>query len=179
MKYAIRIALLVIIVLLAYLSYDTVNSDIRYAAEVEVKEEAVIEKLKIIKAGQMAYKEEYGKFSGNFDELLDFMQNGQRKIIIQSGSADDSTTVVTRTETMVSVKETLFADVNVPKLRYLPFHADSVEFKIAAGEINKNNVTVPVFQVTDQKPFSRDRKEKNNPLKVGSIYDVNYNGNWN
>lgn len=178
MKYVIRILLLVIIISLAFFTYDSVNSDIKYTAEVKVKEKAVIEKLKVLKEGQLAFKEQNGKFADNFNELLDFMQNGQRKILIQSGSADDSTTVVEISEKFVSIKETLFADVNIPKLRYIPFHADSVEFKIAAGEINKNNVTVPVFEIKDTKPFSVERQKKNNPLKVGSIYDVNYNGNW-
>lgn len=178
MKYVTRIVLLAIAIALAYLTYDSVNSEIKYTAEVKVKEKAVIEKLKILKEGQLAFKEQNGKFADNFDDLLNFMQNGQRKILIQSGSADDSTTVVEISEKFVSIKETLFANVTIPKLRYLPFHADSVEFKIAAGEINKNNVTVPVFEIKDTKPFSKDRQKKNNPLKVGSIYDVNYNGNW-
>ena len=45
MKYAIRIGLLVLIASLAYLTFDTVNSDLVYAEEVEVKEGAVIAKL--------------------------------------------------------------------------------------------------------------------------------------
>lgn len=178
MKYVIRIVLLALIAVLAYYTYDTVNSDIKYTAEVDMRENAVIEKLKVLKMGQLAYKEANGKFADNFDDLLNYMENGQKKILIQSGSADDSTTVVRTSEKMVSVKETLFADVEIAKLRYLPFHADSVQFKIAAGEINKNNVTVPVFEIKDVKPFSKERQKKNDPLKVGSIFDVNYNGNW-
>ncbi len=143
-----------------------------------MREDAVIEKLKVLKEGQLAFKDENGKFADNFDDLLNFMENGQKKILIQSGSADDSTTVVETSEKMVSIKETLFPDVNIEKLRYVPFHADSVQFKIAAGEINKNNVTVPVFEIKDPKPFSKERQKKDNPLKVGSIFDVNYNGNW-
>ena len=51
-------------------------------------------------------------------------------------------------------------------------------FKIAAGDLKKNNVVVPVFEIKDPKPYSKEREAKNDPLKVGSIYDVNYNGNW-
>ncbi|MFB1003159.1 MAG: hypothetical protein QMC70_03355, partial [Bacteroidia bacterium] len=136
------------------------------------------EKLSVLKEGQLAYKYENKMFADNFDDLLDFMENGQKKIIIQSGSADDSTTVVEISEKLVSVKELLFSDVDIAKLRYLPFHADSVEFKIASGEIDKNNVTVPVFEIKDTKPFSKDRQKNDNPLKVGSIFEANYNGNW-
>jgi len=176
MKYVIRFILLAVVIVLAYLTYDTVDSDIKYTAEVERREAAVIDKLKVLKEGQLAYKYENGKFADNFDDLLNFMENGEKKILIQSGSADDSTTVVRTSEKTVSIKETLFADVDIAKLRYIPFHADSVEFTIAAGEIEKNNVTVPVFEIKDPKPFNKDRKD--DPLKVGSIFDVNYNGNW-
>ena len=178
MKYVIRIVLFVIIATLAYLNFNTVDSDIKYTAEVEMRENAVIEKLSVLKEGQLAYKYENKMFADNFDDLLDFMENGQKKIIIQSGSADDSTTVVEISEKLVSVKELLFSDVDIAKLRYLPFHADSVEFKIASGEIDKNNVTVPVFEIKDTKPFSKDRQKNDNPLKVGSIFGANYNGNW-
>jgi|TARA_B110000902_G_scaffold78430_1_gene93376 hypothetical protein len=178
MKYVIRIVLFVIIATLAYLNFNTVDSDIKYTAEVEMRENAVIEKLSVLKEGQLAYKYENKMFADNFDDLLDFMENGQKKIIIQSGSADDSTTVVEISEKLVSVKELLFSDVDIAKLRYLPFHADSVEFKIASGEIDKNNVTVPVFEIKDTKPFSKDRQKNDNPLKVGSIFEANYNGNW-
>jgi hypothetical protein len=178
MKYVIRIVLFVIIATLAYLNFNTVDSDIKYTAEVEMRENAVIEKLSVLKEGQLAYKYENKMFADNFDDLLDFMENGQKKIIIQSGSADDSTTVIEISEKLVSVKELLFSDVDIAKLRYLPFHADSVEFKIASGEIDKNNVTVPVFEIKDTKPFSKDRQKNDNPLKVGSIFEANYNGNW-
>ncbi len=52
-------------------------------------------------------------------------------------------------------------------------------FKVADGEIKKNSVTVPVFEIVDPMPFSKDRKKKKKPLQVGSVYEVNYNGNWN
>ena len=178
MKYVIRIVLFVIIAILAYLNFNTVDSDIKYTAEVEMRENAVIEKLSILKEGQLAYKYENKMFADNFDDLLDFMENGQKKIIIQSGSADDSTSVVEISEKLVSVRELLFSDVDIAKLRFLPFHADSVEFKIASGEIDKNNVIVPVFEIKDTKPFSKDRQKNDNPLKVGSIFEANYNGNW-
>jgi len=178
MKNVIRIVLFVLIAVLAYLNYNTVDSDIKYTAEVEMRENAVIEKLSSLKEGQLAYKNENKMFADNFDDLLDFMENGQKKILIQSGSEDDSTTVVEISEKMVSVKDLLFSGIDIANLRYLPFHADSVEFKIASGEIDKNNVTVPVFEIKDTKPFSKERQKSNNPLKVGSIFEANYNGNW-
>jgi hypothetical protein len=178
MKYAIRIALLIIIAVLSYLTFNTVYSDIKYEEEVTEKEAAVIKKLELLRDGQIAYKDEKGKFAGNFPDLLEFMENGKMRVLIQEGDKDDSTTVFKTTEMMVSIKDSLFRKVNIPQLKYVPFH-DTLQFKMAAGEIKKNSVTVPVFEIVDPMPFSKDRKKKKNPLQVGSIYEVNYNGNWN
>ena len=177
MKYAIRIALLIIIGILSYLTFDTVYSDIQYTKQVAVKEDAVIKKLKSLRDGQLAYKDENGKFAGNFPDLLNFMENGKMKVLIQEGDRDDSTTVFSTREMFVSVKDSLFSDVVVQSLKYVPFQ-DTLQFKIAAGEIKKNAVTVPVFEIVDPMPFSKDRKKKNKPLRVGSVFEVNYNGNW-
>jgi hypothetical protein len=178
MKYAIRIALLIIIAVLSYLTFNTVYSDIKYEEEVSEKEAAVIKKLELLRDGQIAYKDEKGKFAGNFPDLLEFMENGEMRVLIQEGDKDDSTTVFTTTEMMVSIKDSLFREVNIAQLKYVPFH-DTLQFKIAAGEIKKNSVTVPVFEIVDPMPFSKDRKKKKKPLQVGSVYEVNYNGNWN
>ena len=177
MKYSIRIGLLVVIAVLGYLTFESIAEPIRYQKQVAIKEKAVIEKLSILRDGQLAYRDNKGEFAGNFSDLLDFMENGQLKVLIQEGDKDDSTTVYKVEEYFVSVKDSLFSDVDVPNLKYVPFK-DSLQFKIASGEIKKNAVIVPVFEISDPEPFSKERRKKNDPLKVGSIFDANYSGNW-
>lgn len=177
MKYVIRTVLLLLIAFLAYTTYESVAEPLRYAEEVKKKEAKVIAKLKVLRDGELAYKDVNGKFAGNFDDLLNFMENGKMIVSIQSGSKDDSTTVFTSSKMEISVKDSLFKNVDIPKLRFVPGQ-DTLQFTIAAGELKKNNVVVPVFEIKDPKPFSKEREAKNDPLKVGSIYDVNYNGNW-
>jgi hypothetical protein len=177
MKYSIRIGLLVIIAVLGWKLIQSIAEPIRYQKQVDIKEKAVIEKLSILRDGQLAYRDNKGEFAGNFSDLLDFMENGQLKVLIQEGDKDDSTTVYKVEEYFVSVKDSLFSDVDVPNLKYVPFK-DSLQFKIASGEIKKNAVTVPVFEISDPEPFSKERRKKNDPLKVGSIFDANYSGNW-
>ena len=176
-KYVIRTLLLILIAVLAYFTYESIAAPIRYAKEVTEKEAKVIAKLKVLRDGQLAYKDEKGEFAGNFDDLLNFMEHGQMTVTIQTGSKDDTTTVF-KSETMkVGVRDSLFKQVDILNLRYVPGH-DTLQFKIAAGDLKKNNVVVPVFEIKDPKPYSKEREAKNDPLKVGSIYDVNYNGNW-
>jgi len=177
MKYVIRIVLLIIIVVLAVVTVKSVLDPIKYAEEVEVKEAKVIEKLKVLRDGQLAYKDENGKFAGDFDELLNFMENGKMKVLIQQGDKDDSTTVYKVEEQLVSIQDSLFPEVDIPNLRFVPFK-DTLQFQMEARVIKKNNVSVPVFEIKDPEPFSKERQKKRDPLKVGSISDVNYNGNW-
>lgn len=177
MKYVIRAVLVVVICVLAYLTYDGIAEPVRYAKEVAIKEQAVIDRLKIIRDGQIVYKDQTGRFTASFDTLIDFMKNGKIKMMIEYGDADDSTTVFKAEEKLVNVRDTLFRDLDLDNIRYVPFY-DTLQFIMQADVITKNNVAVPVFQVTDPKPFDRERQAKNDPLRVGSIYEVDYNGNW-
>ncbi len=54
MKYSIRIGLLVVIAVLGYLTFESIAEPIRYQKQVAIKEKAVIEKLSILRDGQLA-----------------------------------------------------------------------------------------------------------------------------
>lgn len=177
MKYVIRILLLAVIVFLGYLTYNTVAKDVKYAEEVVEEEQKVIDKLKVIRDAELAFREVRGEFTGNFDTLINFMKNGQLKVLIAYGDRDDSTTVFEQRIELVSVRDSLFKDVDIDNIRYVPGHGD-LEFKLEAGTIEKNNVPVPTFQCTDPEPFSEERRENSNPLRVGNLYDADYSGNW-
>ncbi len=98
-------------------------------------------------------------------------------MMIEFGDRDDSTTVFRSEEVLVSVKDSLFKNIDIDNVRYVPDH-DTLQFEMASNVITKNNVPVPVFQVVDPKPFSKERIKANDPLRVGSVYEVDYNGNW-
>src|SRR5210317_1922695 len=157
MKIAIRVILFAAIAFITYQIYDSVMAPIRYAKEVKEKESKVIKKLKIIREAQLAYKEVNGGFTASFDTLIDFMNNGKIKMFVEYGDKDDSTTVFKREEVLVSVKDSFFRDVDIDNIRFVPYH-DTLQFEMAANIIVKNNVKVPVFQVTDPDPFSRERQ---------------------
>lgn len=178
MKYVIRAVLFIAIVVLAYMTYNSIAEPVRYAKEVEAKEKLVIEKLSIIRDAQVAFREENNRFTASFDTLIDFMQNGKMKIIVQYGSEDDSTTVYRTEEEFIPIKDTLFKNVDIENIRYVPSLPNKTEFIMNAKTIVSNNATVPVFEVIDPQPFDRERVKNKNPLKVGSITEVNYRGNW-
>ena len=177
MKYAIRIALVLVIIFLIYKTYKSIEEPVKYEKEVVKKEQAVIDKLKIIREAELAYRDVYGDFTGSFDTLIDFMKNGQLKVLIAYGDQDDSTTRFEQKIELVSVRDSLFKLVDIDNIRYVP-GKDTMQFLIDAGEIKKNNVPVPVFQITDPEPYSKERVNEKNPLRVGNMYDADYSGNW-
>lgn len=177
MKYVIRIVLVGVIVWLAYLTFNSIAEPVRYEKEVIAKEQAVIDRLKIIREGEMAYREVHGNFTASFDTLIDFMKNGQLKVLIAFGDQDDSTSVFEQKIELVSVRDSLFKDIDIDAIRYVP-GKDTLQFLIEAGQIIKNNVPVPVFQVTDPEPFSKQRVKDKDPLRVGNMWDADYSGNW-
>jgi hypothetical protein len=177
MKYVIRIGLLLLIGFLGYITFDSVNSDLKYAELVTKKEKVIIDRLQLLRDAELLYKDANGKFAGNFEELFKFMETGTMKTVIQEGDKDDSTTVYKTSTISFSVRDSLYKGVDIPSLKFVPGN-DTAQFIIAAGEINKNGVPVPVFEIKDPYPFSKDRVKANNPLSVGSLFEVNYNGNW-
>jgi ribosomal protein L17 len=62
---------------------------------------------------------------------------------------------------------------NIQKYKLVP-PSDTAVFKINAGVILQNNVSVPVFEIEDPHPFSKVGK----PLKVGDMYNAVTSGNW-
>jgi hypothetical protein len=180
MRIAIRIALLIIIGVLAYFTYESIAGPVRHMAEVEVKETAVIEKLKLLQKAELAYRDERGVFTKSFDTLENFVLNGKMIVTIEEGDRDDSTTVYTVKKVYKSIKEELFSNVDeeeIKNMKYVPFH-DNTMFLIDTATVVQNNISVPVFQITDPKPFSEERIKEKNPLRVGDIYSVDYSGNW-
>ncbi len=172
----ITAVLILLSTFLAYKVYDTVADELRYQKEIKIIEQDVIERLKKIREAQLVYREEKGKFADRFDFLLEFIKNDSMKVIQEFGDKDDTSSVYIQKIIMVSVKDSLFKDYPIDSLPIVPHSGKT--FDIAAKVINQNNVNVPVFEVKDPAPESRDRRENDNPLKVGSLTEASYQGNW-
>lgn len=172
----IAAVLVVLCVFLAYKLWDTIDSELKYQKEVQVVENNVKARLKKIREVQLIYKDEKGKFAANFDSLERFIRYDSMTITQQYGDKDDSTTQFIQKIERISIQDSLFKDYPIDSLSIAP-HSNK-KFIMEARIIDQNNVTVPVFEVKDPAPFSRERKEDDNPLKVGSLTEASYQGNW-
>jgi hypothetical protein len=200
MKTIIQIILGVIVVVLAYLLYDSLMEPIRFNKAVEYRKELVVQRLKEIRELQVAYKDVYGRYSGGFDTLTNFYKNDSLKIVKQVGSWDDSIAVAKKlvyTDTIrVAVKDSLFRRVegfNIDSLAYVPIV--HVPFQLQAiSYMSISKVVIPLFEASvdnnvylqglnKQSIINLNDEQKNMNkypgVKVGNITQPNNNaGNW-
>ena len=85
MKGVVKATLVVAIVLLGFLCWRSIQSYTEFQKEVEKREKAVIQRLVDIRTAQVAYREQYGKYTASFDTLVDFIKNGKIKTLRSEG----------------------------------------------------------------------------------------------
>lgn len=198
-KILIFVVLPVIVLVLGYLIYKSIQEPVVFERQRKARESVCIERLKDIRTLQVAYKSRYNKFTGDMDSLIDFYNNGQITIIKQVGSMDDSVAVaekrVYRDSILIPVRDTLLKRDGfvVDSIAYIPFsggkkmHMNAIIAKVSG-------VDVPLFEASA--PFDllllglerqlivnlnadRNLVGRYAGLRVGSIESPNNNaGNW-
>jgi len=208
MKTVIQIVLLIAIVGLAYLCYDSINSVIEFNRVYKLRTDANIEKLKDIRTAQVAYKSQYDKYTGSFDSLINFVKSDSLKLVKKEGSLTDeqvaegmteekalSLGMIKRDTILVSVLDSLFGKkFPIDSLKFVPFVQNEV-YEMGAGIVQTGSgVKVQVFEakvhnnvyldgLDEQEIININDKagklEKYPGLKVGSLEETNNNaGNW-
>jgi hypothetical protein len=201
MKAGIKISLWLVIVVLAYLVFNSISGKIAFEDETKRRREVVIERLKDIRIAQLAYKSVNAKYAKNFDVLMDFVKNDSFPVIKALGTVPDTLTeeaavemgLVTRDTAFLSVKDSIFSGgylkdhkvaFYIDSLPFIPFGAGSL-FDIDAGQVEKGKVKVQVFEVfarflhiymgldTDNESIDLE-----DGLRVGSMNEPSTSGNW-
>ncbi|MEA2106559.1 MAG: hypothetical protein U9P82_07550 [Bacteroidota bacterium] len=207
MKKVIQIVLAIAIVVLAYLIWESIQTPIRFNKEKDKRYEATIQKMKDIRTAQLAFKDEYGRFTGSFDTLINFIENDSMKVVKAEGSLSDELLeqgwteaiavqegLIKRDTIRIAIKDTLFSQ-NFPakKLWKVPFtEGDTIE--MAAAKVDVSNTKVNVFEakvhndvllhgLDEQLIINLNERMKNANnfpgVKVGDIIQPNNNaGNW-
>ncbi len=203
MKKVIQIILLAVIVFMGYILFESVAEPIRFKKEQQRRYDVVIQKLKDIRSAQIAYKDKYGKFTGSFDTLINFVKTDSLKLIFEKGQIPEEMLgqitekeaiakgLIIRDTSYVPVLDSLFVD-NYPidSIRYIPF-SEGKQFNMAQGEIvTGSKLKVKVFEAKapskyiltglDQQSIINFNDGWEYPgLKVGSLVEANNAaGNW-
>ena len=191
----IQVVLFLVIVGLGYLIYNGVMKPIDFDKQREVRENAVVQRLKEIRTAQVSYRSVYGRYTGSFDTLIHFVNEDSIPVEYAEGSLDDSLAVamglIVRDTFYVAVKDSLFAsNYRADSLRFVPF-TTGVEFELASSSImTASQVEVQVFEASalyfdilnglDRQLIINLNDLKEFPgLRVGNINEANNNaGNW-
>lgn len=183
-KTMISFLMIAIIIGLCYYVIIIIKDPIDFKEIKDKRYAKVVEKLKDIRTAQVAYKTVKGRFTSDFEKLLQFVKNDSMPIInINSQIVDDTTTIVTRDTSFQPVLTSIFTEqYPIDSLCFVPFGNGS-KFDLQAGEIKKGNIPFPVFMASaansiiltglDMKYF-----KKSEGLQVGSMTDATYAGNW-
>lgn len=191
---------------LGYKIYDSINAPIEFNKVKTERFTQVINKLKDIRDSQEAYKTVNGKYAGDFESLIKFIDTGNYTITTQRDSSFmkydkvyqiemQQDTVIIDTLGTVKVKDSLFGDDDRYKtMMNVPFAQNNEKFEMKADIIDKGGYKAPVFEAKVKKNVvlydqPEDLVEKENAhqsveevngseIKVGSLTDVSTNGNW-
>ena len=174
MKTVIQIVLVAVILALSYFIYESIAKPIRFNEEKEVRYDAVIERLKDIRTAQLAYKDQKGKFTANFDKLIDFVKFDSMRVPRKIGLCPDTLTEkmaaeiglaitslepgqtpddilamgkILRGTVKISLLDTLFhPGYPIDSLKIIPV-SNGEEFSLGAGEVETGSkVKVKVFE---------------------------------
>lgn len=189
LRLVISIAMVLIVVGLAYADYMSIKVPIEFQNEKERRYEHVIQRLKDIRTAELAFKAKYQRYQGDMDSLVAFVETDSLLFIKAIGEVPDTMTLEAAIKAGIASRDTIYVNAmdslfgsQDPKERVHPFHVDSMavvpftggqQFALDAGSVKRSSVDVPVFQATDSKPF-----DTRDVLQVGSMSDPKTNGNW-
>lgn len=90
MKVVIRVLLVAAIILLGYLSWESIQGMERFNKEVKLRDDAVKQRLVDIRTTQVAYRTQKGTYASNFDELANFIKSGKVASVARSGDLTEA-----------------------------------------------------------------------------------------
>ena len=190
------IVMIVLWVLIGYLSYITfmsVYGEIKFNKLKEQRYMVVIESLKDIRDSQLAHRSVTGKFQGNWDNLVKFIDTAQFTITQRRDSSVLDVEATKRfggVETMMdvviidtlrfqSVKDSLFGmDPRYKTMMDIPVGKEGAKFELQSGFIELNGFQVAVFEAKALKSiilFDQDKDLISQENEVLSVEAVNGN----
>ena len=186
----LSIVFLLIAIGLGYMLYLSVDDVMEEENRIARTEARIIEKLQMLRDAQIAYQGTHGEYAGNWNDLKNFIQNGNIYIVQRTETTElldygeEVTTVEFDTLGSVGVMDSLFnerkyPEFNLDALAVVP-GSEGKQFEFFADKIERSNREIGVFEIRDPSPINPERRMNNNSkaLKIGSRTDASTSGNW-
>ena len=161
MKTVFQILLFIVAVVLTYFIYRSIQRPIEFEKAKDARYEATIAKLKDIRKAELAYKDVYGRFTGSWDTLINFVSKDSVINIRKVGELTDSMIDAKITERKAirmgliirdTVRESVLGSIfpknyDANSLKYVPVPGEPSEFHLGATTIiTGSGIGVPVFE---------------------------------
>lgn len=191
LKAPLTILLWIAIFALGYITFMSVYNEIKFHNIKQDRYAAVIEKLVDIRDSELAYKEVNGKFTNNYDSLVNFIETGKFAIIERRDSTviDEEKTkayggikytkeiTIVDTLDFVSVRDSLFkSSTRYKTMMTIPFAKEGTKFALKAGTVGEDDKELPVFEaVAMKKDILHDQPKDlvGKEEKVFSVEEIN------
>lgn len=200
-KIAIELGLFGLIVLLSFLVYNSVKSNIDFENEKLRKQQLTVVKLIKIRDLQSVYESKNDSYSNSWDQLINFALQDSLVFDYKEGDMEDSAAVAEGRAFIKKVKrpaiEKLIADgiianeKELKELRYIP--GTDKEFTIKSGSVMAGGIKMPTFEVGVtwdllleglDKQLIINSKESSyirtgfEGIRVGKLDEASTEGNW-
>jgi hypothetical protein len=162
MKILLQLVLWVIIGALGYLLFNAVYGEVKFNEIKEQRYQQAITNLKDIRAAQLAHKTVTGKYEGDFNKLVKFIDTAKFTLTQRRDSTvlDKAQTrafgvdtykgiVIIDTLGYRSIKDSLFKAPNPDRYKTMiniPIEGLDAKYEMQAGTIEKTTGTYPVFE---------------------------------
>ena len=185
-------------IFLGYLIYASVMKPIEFKQEKEARYNVAVKTMLDLKKLQSGYKSVNGKYADTFDELIQFVENGQFEIVSRKDTAVidhaknaafgikvdangvggffKDEVIITKLGT-VAVKDSLFKNSDrYKRLNVVKVGGVEVPVIMKTGTVSRNDMNISVFQATIDKnallkDLDQDLVKQEN--KVESIDEIN------
>lgn len=203
----ISVVLIAGIIVLAYFLYKGIMRPLNFESEYNKRSTAVINKLKDIRTIQETFKSTHGRYCGDMDSLILFLEKGKVNMVLKYGVIPDSlteaqalkagiikrdTVTVNPMKKLIEEKKLITPIEDIKNLKYIP-NSDNEVFELEAAIIEKSGIMVPVFEAkAPLSSFTKGMKEQDvinrkaeiiaksryPGWKVGDMQEPVTDGNW-
>ncbi len=161
MRTVLQILLVIAAIVITYFIFQSVNRPIKFEKAKKARYEATVNKLKDIRKAEIAYKDVYGKFTGSWDTLINFVLTDSVRNIRKIGQLTDSMMdagisrkkaikmgLIIRDTIRESVLGSVFPKTfDAKNLKFVPVPGEPSEFHLGATVIvTGSGIKVPVFE---------------------------------
>ncbi len=162
-KYIISFIFLAAAIFTGYTLYDSIMNPIRFNKEMNKRYQETVDELKRVRTAQVAYKNEYNKYSKYMDSLKIFVENGSMTVVRKEGTVPDTIYlqegnnlekaekrsielgIIKRDTIKVNIIDTLFSNYDINRFGIVPFTNGSV-FDMDTASIEAGGLTINIFE---------------------------------